>query len=324
MIKIEISSHYEDVKGKSEKLIYICLWGWYNIGWRKGYYEMARKSNFKYLGETNHKNPDGSIFKLPSWWDEVGRKIVFFELPNPIIFNLIYLENEDYWDEALRRIFDLKLPRYLSTLIKSENVNAPQRYINEKKFFQEYKLKKRTFYQAWSNLKKQGFVRDYIKRKDEKVPIKKSLQRKIEKHRRNIEKKDETKAFVENELFEYLYTKFIPPIFFEKNKDEYEYYQYIYCPRRGDFARYFQFIKPQNKMIQIPYSILIRKDLSIAERLVGIELYRLKKEEKLNMRRKNNRSYMYFGKDRITEVDLAKKIGFSKPIIIDTLKKLWH
>ena len=324
MIKIEIPSHYEDVKGKSEKLIYICLWGWYNIGWRKGSYEMARKSNFKYLGEANKKNPDGSIFKLPSWWDEVGREVIYLELPNPIIFNLIYLENENYWDEALRRIFDLKLPRYLSTLIKSGNVNAPQRYINEKKFFQEYILKKRTFYQAWSNLKKQGFVKDYIRRKDKKVLIKRSLQREIENLRRNIEKKLKTQAFVENELFEYLYTEYYPPIFFEKKKGKYEYYQYIYCPRRGDFVRYFQFNKPQNKMIQIPYNILTRQDLSIGERLVGIKLYRMKKEEKLNMQRRGNRSYMYFGKKKIKMEDLAIKIGFSKPIVCDTLKKLWY
>ena len=79
---------------------------------------------------------------------------------------------------------------------------------------------------------------------------------------------------------------------------------------------------PLIRIVQIPLIVLTRKDLSIAERLVGIELYRMKNEKGLNIRQKGNKSFFYIKNKRIKLEDLTEKIGFSKPIICNTLKKI--
>ena len=80
----------------------------------------------------------------------------------------------------------------------------------------------------------------------------------------------------------------------------------------------------RNSIIQIPLNILTRKDLTIAERLIGIELYRMKKEEGLNIKKKGNKSFFYIKNKRIKLEGLAEKIGFSKPIVCNALKKICY
>jgi len=62
--------------------------------------------------------------------------------------------------------------------------------------------------------------------------------------------------------------------------------------------------------------------MSIAERLIGLDLFRMKREDKLLFKKRNNKNYAYLGKNRISFEDLAAKTGFSKPILCNTLRKL--
>jgi hypothetical protein len=81
---------------------------------------------------------------------------------------------------------------------------------------------------------------------------------------------------------------------------------------------------PLTRIIQIPLNILTKKNLTKAERIIAIELYRMRKEEKLKIIKKGKKINVYLGGEWITEEDLAKKIGFSKSTVNKTLQKLWH
>lgn len=295
MIKILAPSIYKNIKGKSEKLVYICLWAWLNIGWREMFFEVAKKFCFDYLGERPIEAPDGSIIKVPTWWDSEARKIHQLFVLNPAYYPNVYHDKG--------------------------NVDIlPKGYINEKKFLEKFGLARSTFLYALKNLIEENLLAIEKAGKEERVPFKENDYRKIRRLENDIKDrfgKSLDKGGLDDILIEFAENILGLQVYIEHKKKKNYYYHY----HKKGTGRYFELKDPLIKIVQVPLNILTREDLTPAERLVGIELYIMKKKEKLSMKKKANKSYIYLGKNRITIENLAKRIEISKPIICKTLKK---
>ena len=57
MIKILALSDYRKIKNKSAKLVYICLWAWGYIEFKKACLEVERRPHFKNLEKQKSKTP---------------------------------------------------------------------------------------------------------------------------------------------------------------------------------------------------------------------------------------------------------------------------
>lgn len=308
MIKTFSPSTYKDIKEKSEKLIYLCLWAWLNIEWREMFFWAAKKFGFKYLGERVVITPDGSEIKVPAWWD--GYTMHFRLSLEPTFYTDWYhiMEIPEKYKE--------KMPSEIDKL-------QPKGLLIEKEFLEKFALKMTTFVTALHKLRNKNLI-DFDVAKSDKGRIARYLKFKeplIKMEEANLRrhKLKEQAKFVKEKGYSEAMEK--PPRYTLNGT-------IIRLPLCGTKITYISDgIKvrfPLTKLVQIPLIVLTQRNLSIAERLIGIELYRMKKEEKLNMQRRGNRSYMYFGKKKIKMEDLAKKIEFGKPTVIKTLKKLWY
>lgn len=296
MIKILAPSIYKNIKGKSEKLVYICLWAWLNIGWREMFFEVAKKFCFKYLGERPIEAPDGSIIKVPTWWDSEARKIHQLFVLNPAYYPNVYHDKEN---------IDI----------------LPKGYINEKKFLEKFGLARSTFLYALKSLREENLLAYEKAGKEERVPFKENDYRKIRRLENDIKDrfgKSLDKGGLDDILIEFAEDILGLQVYIEHKKKKNYYYHY----HKKGTGRYFELKDPLIKIIQVPLNILTREDLTLAERLVGIEVYRMKKKEGLKIRKKGNKSLFYLKNKRIKLEGLAEKIGFSKPVICEALRKL--
>ena len=316
MVKIFIPSIYREIKKeftrksdwKSLRLTYICLWAWVNIAWRKMFFAVAKKHNFEYLGEKEIEAPDGSLIKVPIWYDSVAHNYQELLVLNPHYYPNVF------------RVMEIK-PEIRGLVPLGVDYIRPNGFLNEKNFLKIFPLKRTNFINALHKLKKKEFIDLEIARNQKgtksrffefKHPLIKFDKAKIKKEYFITKQKIKEKG----------YDKLL-----EESRKEYA-EKGVRFPMNAikiinePWGRIIHF--PLIRIVQIPLNILTKKDLKIAERITAIELYRMKKEEELNMIKKGNKTYVYLGKERITEEDLAQKIGFSKPIIIDTLKKLWY
>jgi len=307
MIKILVPSIYENIKGRSEKLVYICLWAWLNIEWRKMFYAVAKEHNFEYKGEMPIEAPDGSIIKVPAWWDTEALETNYLLVLNPAYYPNIYHELE------------IK-PEIIKIMPKGAEHVQPRRWLSEKEFLEKFAHKRTTFIKALYKLKESEYIDFETALNEKKVKTRflefKDPLVKFEKMRISNETLMKEQQIIKEKGYSWLLDRASYTYKGKKIRLPFRATKIINTPA----GKEIQF--PLIRIVQLPLNILTRKDLTIAERLIGIELCRMKKEEGLNIRNKGNKSLFYIKNKRIKLEDLAEKIGFSKPIICGALRKL--
>jgi len=301
MIKTLALSDYRNIKNKSAKLTYICLWAW-------GYMEFKKACN--------------ELRKSP------------------------YFKNSKKQKSKIPELKDIDTSP-LSLLL---NLSPPSEPFIEKKFLKTFPIGRTTFINALGLLKKDKYLIYESSIADTKKTLDKKMSEKLDNLKNEIKKavkkpylfnssrilqrlsiqwrlaslKDPEKDF-DFFFIDWLYRYLSPNIWKIEAEGIKKKRLYIYVTERKARLLKLSFSYDQlrrNSIIQIPLNILTRKGLTIAERLIGIELYRMKKEEGLNIRKKGNKSLFYIKNKRIKLEDLAEKIGFSKPIIGGALRKL--
>lgn len=301
MIKILAVSDYRKINSKSARLVYICLWAWGYMDFKKACFELGRRPYSKNLEKKKSKSS---------------------------------------------KLKDIDISP-LSLLL---NLSPPSEPFIEKKFLKSFPIGRTTFINALDFLKKDKYLTYETLGSPGKKPFNKERLEKLEGLRNEIKKvqkepsllwrsrilqklsidwrlenlKDQEKDFGFF-LIDWLNWYLGPSAWkieaegIEKKK----FYVYVTEKKARILKLSFSYDElKRNSIIQIPLNILTREGLTIAERLIGVELYRMKKEEGLNIRKKGNKSLFYMKNKRIKLEDLAEKIGFSKPTICGALRKL--
>jgi sporulation protein YlmC with PRC-barrel domain len=276
MIKIFVPKDFQKIKKKAAKLVYICLWAYGYLELKKSCLEVEKMRVFK------KENKGSKLFHI------------LLALPAP-----------------------------------------PHNPFIEKQFLKKFDIKRTTFNTALKWLTKKKYLKFECLGAPEKMPFNKTLLKKLEEFRKERKKViDRSQLYESSRILKKvvktttqdLYQKdgFVIDKFYEsyiKNIINYSgpYTSYIsdikinprkkggvilYVTRRK--ARFLNlYWEKKLDTIEIPLRTITRKDLSIAERLIGIVFYRMKKE-----------------KEDITIKKLCEQSGFSKPTVIKALKKL--
>jgi len=297
MIEILVPSDYRSIKGKSERLVYICLWAWLNLSWRKWFYDMARRFNLRYLGKRKYVTYTGEVVRVETWWDETARR-----LERLIVLNLAFYPHVEHTYEK-KQVFEND---YLQIEYPVDN---PSGFLKEKEFRKTFGLKRTTLIAALKKLEGKKFIVMQTYMPEKRKAFHGSLLKKI----KNFEKllrstyQNVYRCIVSDEDLDYYLEAWSKDFLgFQLNINrrgpKRRYYNY---ETTGRLARTWEFKKPLKNIEQVPLHILRRHDLSIAERLIGIESYRLKREKR-----------------DVKIRDLVKEAGFSKVTVIKALQKL--
>jgi hypothetical protein len=301
MIKILALSDYRKINSKSARLVYICLWAWGYMDFKKACLELGRRPYFKNLEKQKSKS--------------LKQKDIDTS-PLSLLLNL-GPPSEPFIEKKFLKIFPIGRTTFINALglleedeyLIYESSIAPKKKTIDKKMSERLdKLK--------NEIKK-------VVKKPDLLSSSRILQR-LSIQWRLASLKDPEKDF-DDFFIDWLYRYLSPNIWKIEAEGIKKKRLYIYVTERKARLLKLSFSYDQlnrKSIIQIPLNILTRKDLTIAERLIGIELHRMKKEEGFNIRKKGNKSFFYIKNKRIKLEDLAEKIEFSKPVICGALRKL--
>lgn len=301
MIKILALSDYRKIKNRSARLVYICLWAWGYLEFKKACLELGRRPYVKNLEKQKNKTSKPKDIDTS---------------PISLLLNLSP-PSEPFIEKKFLKTFPIGRTTFINTLgllkkdkyLTYESSIAPAKKTLDKKMSDKL-----------DNLRNE--IKKIVKKPDllnsSRILQKPSIRWRLESL------KDPEKDF---DLFfiDWLYRYLSPNIWKIEAEGIKKKRLYIYVTERKARLLKLSFSYDQlrrKSIIQIPLNILTRKDLTISERLIGIELYRMKKEEGLDIRKKGNKSLFYIKNKRIKLEDLAEKIGFSKPTICGALRKL--
>lgn len=297
MIEILVPSDYRSIKGKSERLVFICLWAWLNLSWRKMFYDMARRFNFRYLGKRKFETYTGEVVRVETWGNETARRLEPLMVLNPAFYP--HVEHAYEEKQVLEN-------GYLQIEYREAN---PSGLLKEKEFRKTFGLKRTTLITALKKLEGKSFIVMQTYMPEKRKAFHGGLLKKIKNFERLLRAtyQEVYGVIVSDEDLDHYLREWSKDflgfeLYIDRRGPQRRYYSY---ETTGRLARTWEFKTPLKNIVQVPLHILRRRDLSIAERLIGIESYRLKREKR-----------------DVKIRDLVKEAGFSKVTVIKALQKL--
>jgi hypothetical protein len=305
MKMVQVSSGYEKIKNRCAKVISINLWAWLYLERVKELATKAKENGWDDKGIMEHKTEDGTKVDSPTWWDPIKRHYYYILVTSPQYHPHVY-----HWMK----------PQSMRDIPFAGIDIMPNPPFGEREILKRFPIKRATFYSGLKKLKKSKYGIKLMSMMDGKIRRK---TRYIEfKNLRPLSEivfiKDKTPEEIDG-----LITKGYSP--------KIEYFEHAGKKIIIDLASLDALVRPPNqRTIQIPLNLLTRKNLTTAERLVAVDLYRRTrgdfawKGNRHLIKKVGNKFYIIlFGSGKkVTQEELANKIGVHKSTIKNTLEKL--
>ncbi|MBN1273891.1 MAG: hypothetical protein JXB26_16630, partial [Candidatus Aminicenantes bacterium] len=239
-------------------------------------------NNFEYLGKKEYEFPDGSIFKIPCWWDEeIEQRLYLY------VTSRTFYPSSEWTFSKTKELPNIK----------------PESNLNEREFLKKFNLSRRNFYYSIKRLSEENFLKFSVYSKDEKVSLNQKSYRQVKSIERGF--KYSFINLTEEEIIYCLEKAFEEELGIslkidQKNKKKY-YYKEVQPRRKG---RFWELSNPLVEYIQVPLKDF--RKISLSKRMKPpYKGYKVIKKQKLRFVRYPKYRILQFPLNILTRKDLT-------------------